>query len=176
MTIIDRLTQRFGPLTEDNCHEVIGQLTQKEKEELERELGEQHKLMRSNVVDRPCIDCGTDTTDEYYMVKDDVWSIGEHDGLLCIGCLERRIERQLTPTDFIDCPLNWEGPKSDRIRSRLGHAIYLRATSRRLIAEANRGMTVPKAWRVPPERIEKLKALEVLWRNIDWEEELLGHG
>jgi hypothetical protein len=77
-----------------------------------------------------CIDCGIDTTDEYYMVKDDVWPIGKHDGMLCIGCLERRINRQLTPTDFTDASINWEGPKSDRLRNRLGKRRNPRGSSR----------------------------------------------
>jgi hypothetical protein len=38
-----------------------------------------------------CIDCGINTTDEYFWLRDDVWPI---DGILCIACLERRIDRQ----------------------------------------------------------------------------------
>ena len=40
---------------------------------------------------------------ELYRVKSGVWAragIGERDGCLCIGCLEKRIGRQLKPEDF----------------------------------------------------------------------------
>jgi uncharacterized protein DUF2695 len=49
-----------------------------------------------------CLDCGADF-DERYMVKDAVWAAGglEPDGgKLCIGCLERRLGRQLNRDDF----------------------------------------------------------------------------
>jgi|RhiMetdeSRZDD1v2_1073273.scaffolds.fasta_scaffold62997_4 hypothetical protein len=68
-----------------------------------------------------CIDCGIDTTDEYYMVKDDVWPIGGDDGMLCIGCLENRLGRTLIVDDFIDALINdprfWK--MSSRMRDRL---------------------------------------------------------
>lgn len=72
----------------------------------------------------PCDDCGVDTTPEppagweYYMVHDPVWAaagmpvpddpegfVGE--GILCIGCLEKRLGRKLTPDDFTGAPVNW---------------------------------------------------------------------
>lgn len=62
-----------------------------------------------------CVDCGTEClpTDqrraEWYMVTDHVWAaadMDEFDGCLCIGCLEARIGRPLTATDFTDVPLN----------------------------------------------------------------------
>lgn len=77
-----------------------------------------------------CIDCTVDTDkiDEYYSVEEDVWQqakTGELDGMLCIGCLEQRIGRPLTPADFIDAPVNYEGgfPHSDRLKNRLGHKV-----------------------------------------------------
>ena len=55
----------------------------------------------------PCRDCGCDTysaTDrEWYHVHNAVWeSVGLvlSSGFLCIGCLEVRLGRRLTPNDF----------------------------------------------------------------------------
>jgi hypothetical protein len=62
-----------------------------------------------------CVDCGVETLPaderraEWYMVTDHVWAatgMDEFDGCLCIGCLEARIGRPLTATDFTDCPVN----------------------------------------------------------------------
>ncbi len=63
-----------------------------------------------------CVDCGIDTCPteigpraESYMVYDEVWAaagIAEDGGRLCIGCLEDRIGRQLSATDFTDVKLN----------------------------------------------------------------------
>lgn len=60
-----------------------------------------------------CEDCGVNTfdIDEYYMVKDEIWFSVCDDvyGMLCIGCLEERLGRRLTPTDFMDCKLmDWK--------------------------------------------------------------------
>jgi hypothetical protein len=46
-----------------------------------------------------CLECGIDCSaaDETYMVKDTVWPIGDLDGMLCVGCIEQRIGRRLTP-------------------------------------------------------------------------------
>jgi hypothetical protein len=67
--------------------------------------------------DRRCIDCGTDTLPiewgpraEYFIVTDEIWAAAgmtKTGGCLCIGCLEARIGRQLTASDFpADIPLN----------------------------------------------------------------------
>lgn len=73
-----------------------------------------------------CVDCGIDTSQrlgvcEYYMVHDTIWTSAKcPDGMLCIGCLEIRIGRKLTRTDFIDAPVNhglWE--QSRRLKNRL---------------------------------------------------------
>lgn len=62
-----------------------------------------------------CKDCGRDTRDEYYMVEHRLWAeVKGAVDMLCIGCLESRLGRQLNLTDFIDCPLNRE---IDRVRS-----------------------------------------------------------
>jgi hypothetical protein len=81
-----------------------------------------------------CADCGagTGTLGEYYMVRDDVWEqawVGRRKSwqtpdreFLCIGCLEERLGRTLTPCDFPDYPINDPAKygMSDRLRSRLG--------------------------------------------------------
>jgi hypothetical protein len=53
---------------------------------------------------RSCLDCGENTIREYYMVHDHVWAktgIDPDGGELCIGCLEKRITRELTGADFM---------------------------------------------------------------------------
>jgi hypothetical protein len=56
------------------------------------------------------------------MVHSEVWTLaGMKKGFLCIGCLEKRIGRELVPADFTDVPINdpdnpWNTP---RLRSRL---------------------------------------------------------
>jgi hypothetical protein len=70
-----------------------------------------------------CVDCGVDTINarEYYIVRDEVWPLDPCGGMLCVGCLEERIGRRLTPADFTDCPLNTNDRRSSkRLRSRLG--------------------------------------------------------
>jgi len=66
---------------------------------------------------------------EYYMVEHDVWAKAsaakpKKHGMLCIGCLESRLGRQLTPADFpTRIPLNhmiaFDPRTSDRLLSRL---------------------------------------------------------
>jgi hypothetical protein len=57
------------------------------------------------------------------MVKDTVWPIGDLDGMLCVGCIEQRIGRRLTPQDFTDAPTNWvplqSGGHSARLTDRM---------------------------------------------------------
>lgn len=83
-----------------------------------------------------CRDCRTETLSgepgvpcECYMVTNDVWAAaGNPQGCLCIGCLERRIGRQLTRADFTDAMMNdlaitdvdyaWSW-RSERLRDRL---------------------------------------------------------
>lgn len=84
-----------------------------------------------------CEDCGQDTDkiNEYYMVHDSLWGAAGMetneaftqgltntylpDGMLCVGCLENRIGRRLTPADFTDAPINSEDA-SDRLKNRQG--------------------------------------------------------
>lgn len=73
-----------------------------------------------------CLGCGTSTAEdgvnEYYMVQAAIWQAVNPDrrGMLCIGCLEQRLGRRLTPDDFTSAPINsikeWH---SERLRSRI---------------------------------------------------------
>jgi hypothetical protein len=81
-------------------------------------------------VSATCHDCGTDTApctgkrgcrhkgrwEWGYMIHDSLWAAaGAGDGFLCIGCLERRLGRRLTPADFTAAPINeadpWDTPR-----------------------------------------------------------------
>jgi len=93
---------------------------------------------RKRKVTYDCKDCGKDTNklDEYYMVHSSVWGAAGMetneayeqgltntrlpDGMLCIGCLENRLGRRLTPVDFTDAPINSETSQSDRLKNRQG--------------------------------------------------------
>ena len=74
-----------------------------------------------------CIDCKVDTTviGEFYMVADELWETAvsgkrqRKSIMLCIGCLEERLGRQLQATDFKDVPVNRFYRKSARFSSRL---------------------------------------------------------
>lgn len=67
-----------------------------------------------------CAACGYDTWDETYRVDDRLWAAaGDVCGRLCIGCLEQRLHRPLTPGDFVDdddVPKN--RPASQRLTDR----------------------------------------------------------
>lgn len=73
-------------------------------------------------LDWSCHDCKCDTYNEYYMIQDSLWErYGCDDGLLCIGCLEGRLGRELASADFTHWMINvWNyGDKSDRLIERL---------------------------------------------------------
>jgi hypothetical protein len=57
------------------------------------------------------------------MVSDEVWleANPKGRGMLCIGCLEERLNRLLTKDDFIDAPVNsmWLTVGSTRLKNRL---------------------------------------------------------
>lgn len=73
-----------------------------------------------------CLDCKVDSGRifEHYFLNTPLWMslVGSNKGMLCVGCVEKRLGRRLVPGDFTDCYLN--DPKrntmSDRLRSRLG--------------------------------------------------------
>src|ERR1700730_9185858 len=83
-----------------------------------------------------CKDCGMRTTPsigkrvfrhircwEYYMFQNKLWAAAgmKKKGFLCIGCLEDRIGRRLTPRDFTVSPINDPDDlfKTPRLVSRL---------------------------------------------------------
>jgi hypothetical protein len=75
-----------------------------------------------------CALCRIDTlrAGEFYMVKDEVWdaAVGAdsfiRDSYLCIGCIELRLGRRLTSTDFADVAINEiDGGQSPRLRDRM---------------------------------------------------------
>lgn len=59
-----------------------------------------------------CMDCGVCTSKicEYYMVHDKIWNSvvekSESHRMLCIECLENRLKRKLTASDFTSAPIN----------------------------------------------------------------------
>ncbi len=57
------------------------------------------------------------------MIKDRVWDkFAKENEMLCIGCLEKRIGRELKGIDFKNCPVNtdhYDYPKSERLMKRL---------------------------------------------------------
>jgi hypothetical protein len=70
------------------------------------------------LLDFSCKDCASDY-DEYYMVQNDVWkACGAGDGILCIGCLEKRIGRKLRRQDFTHPPLNEINLETESLRLR----------------------------------------------------------
>ncbi len=73
-----------------------------------------------------CVDCSVDTgkLGEFYFLKTPLWLsvMPGGNGMLCVGCLENRLGRRLTPSDFasniyINAP--GFGAKSHRLLSRL---------------------------------------------------------
>lgn len=73
-----------------------------------------------------CLDCGQDTgkMGEYYFICTSLWLsvVGSKKGMLCIGCLEARLGRELTAADFTGAYINQPGYpicRSARLTSRL---------------------------------------------------------
>lgn len=86
----------------------------------------------STVVEDPeefsmnCYGCGVDTNEngEYYMVQFEIWQTviprEQQRKILCIGCLEGYLGRELVSEDFIEAPLNYCPSESERLMNRLG--------------------------------------------------------
>ena len=71
-----------------------------------------------------CLDCKQDTgkMNEFYFINTSLWLsvVKDVTGMLCIGCLENRLGRQLVSSDFTQCFLNSNtGKKSLRLLDRL---------------------------------------------------------
>jgi len=67
--------------------------------------GEKIRLIECDDVRNPlCMDCGVDTDaiNEDYMVLDELWleAVPTETGMLCVGCLEKRLGRKLRREDF----------------------------------------------------------------------------
>jgi len=86
--------------------------------------------LRANVAKKSrrrfiCIDCGVDTgkIGEYYFIHTLLWIsvMDSIKGMLCIGCLEKRLGRRLWRNDFTNAWINDPryGHKSQRLMSRL---------------------------------------------------------
>jgi hypothetical protein len=70
-----------------------------------------------------CADCAVECWPwEMFMVTDEVWAqIGADSAVLCVGCLEDRLDRLLAPEDFPAVALNDDHPTdSVRLRTRKG--------------------------------------------------------
>lgn len=68
-----------------------------------------------------------DKRSEIYCATQTVWraaSIGDHEGCLCVGCLEKRLGRTLNREDFIlRHPFNGpQWPRTKRLKDRLERA------------------------------------------------------
>jgi hypothetical protein len=72
-----------------------------------------------------CLDCKMDTGKEreHYYLRLDVWLQAHNSktGMLCIGCVETRLGRTLTPADFTEASINNPKvvPMSARLLSRI---------------------------------------------------------
>lgn len=72
-----------------------------------------------------CLDCNIDTgkAAELYMLNNSTWHLTglRKYGMLCVGCVEKRIGRELNATDFNDSYLNKPrtGIKSARLIDRM---------------------------------------------------------
>jgi len=56
-----------------------------------------------------CIDCKkhTDNDKDWYFLRNELWdSLGGGEGMLCIDCLEKRLKRKVTKSDFDDVAIN----------------------------------------------------------------------
>lgn len=73
-----------------------------------------------------CVGCGVNTLEinEYYMVQFHIWQavvpVHHQREVLCIGCLESNLGRELITADFIEVPINYRGPRSPRLQDRMG--------------------------------------------------------
>ena len=73
-----------------------------------------------------CMDCSalTNQIGEHYFVHNSIWNKVHNSerGMLCVGCLEKRLGRELVKADFTDCHVNRTAPGkffSERLWKRL---------------------------------------------------------
>ena len=70
-----------------------------------------------------CRLCEQPVWNEYFMVHRKIWDqYGAKNGMLCVGCLESRMGRELVPADFRNCEVNTDTnrSRSERLNNRLG--------------------------------------------------------
>lgn len=87
-----------------------------------------------------CADCNMDTApksgNEYYAVVNEIWQTAKGgDCILCIGCLEARLNRELKPADFSHAAINFIFPQSDRLAARFltPRRVWLRQNTSRIL-------------------------------------------
>lgn len=74
-----------------------------------------------------CLDCKIDTgkTHEHYFINTVTWLsvVQTTKGMLCVGCIETRLGRQLVAADFPQVSVNSPSyePKSLRLLNRMGY-------------------------------------------------------
>lgn len=83
--------------------------------------------------EKPCKDCGINThrrggNREFYLVTNEVWAEAHKPekptaGYLCIGCIEKRLRRELNAADFVPAPINYAYDYSERLKSRIMNGI-----------------------------------------------------
>lgn len=74
-----------------------------------------------------CAGCGVDTSQikEHYFLNTELWlqvNNGEERGMLCIGCVEKRLGRQLNSFDFPHVHIN--NPRRYAMSTRLYNRIH----------------------------------------------------
>ena len=77
------------------------------------------------MIDSHCTDCAKDAFAnpiDYYMVTDLLWrKHGVGDGMLCMGCFEKRLGRKLAAVDIKICPLTtYYNPYTIRLLTEAG--------------------------------------------------------
>ena len=79
--------------------------------------------MCCNPVSTLCDDCEVDVTKifEYYVLEDSVWP--KDASILCIGCVEKRLDRRLSREDFKPCFGNYVWKQSKRFQERFDQSI-----------------------------------------------------
>lgn len=128
----DRETNVYVPITErDLIKSFNAEMSEKsEPVSVDEDLVDEVDYYETPAMKRElsdlCEGCGVDTLeiDEYYMVQFDIWKTVvpkeyQYD-LLCIGCLEGYLGRELVSEDFIEAPVNYCRSKSERLMNRWG--------------------------------------------------------
>jgi predicted RNase H-like nuclease len=118
-TAIDEATDNYCSRYDTSVLIVRGGLDWRELTTSDGRIITFHWTLTTN--DYGCSDCGYDTWDETYRVGDPLWTAaGGVASRLCIGCLELRLGRALTPDDFVDVAERRFSahPSSQRLRAR----------------------------------------------------------